>query len=141
MGLAGGLSKLGVIGMLATTLKSSLGGVSSWLIGFVLVILAYVFVHYLIASMTAHATAFYVPMALVAISLGAPAPLVLLVLGFMNSLNACTTHYGSGPAPVFYGAGYIDQGTWWRNGLIITLVNLVIWLSAGGLWWKVIGLW
>ena len=141
VGLAGGLSKLGVIGMLATTLKSSLGGVSSWLIGFVLVILAYVFVHYLIASMTAHATAFYVPMALVAISLGAPAPLVLLVLGFMNSLNACTTHYGSGPAPVFYGAGYIDQGTWWRNGLIITLVNLVIWFAAGGVWWKVIGLW
>lgn len=141
VGLASGLSKLGVIGLLATTLKSNLGGVSSWLVGFVLVILAYVLVHYLIASMTAHATAFYVPLALVAISLGAPAPLVLLVLGFMNSLNACTTHYGSGPAPVYFGSGYIDQATWWRNGAIITVVNLVIWLGAGGLWWKVIGLW
>jgi DASS family divalent anion:Na+ symporter len=141
VGLATGLTKLGVIGMLSSTLKSSLGGISSWMLGFVLVILAYVFVHYFIASMTAHATAFYVPMALVAISLGAPAPLVLLVLGFMNSLNACTTHYGSGPAPVFFGSGYIDQGTWWRNGLIITLINLVIWIGAGGLWWKVIGLW
>ncbi|HYF77053.1 MAG TPA: anion permease, partial [Symbiobacteriaceae bacterium] len=112
-----------------------------WVLGFLLVILAYVFVHYFIASMTAHATAFYVPLALVAISIGAPTPLVLLVLGFMNSLNSCTTHYGSGPAPVFFGAGFIDQATWWRNGLIITIVNLVIWIGAGGLWWKVIGLW
>ena len=141
VGLASGLSKVGVIGMLSTTLKSSLGGVDSWLLGFLLIILAYVFVHYFIASMTAHATAFYVPLALVAISIGAPTPLVLLVLGFMNSLNSCTTHYGSGPAPVFFGSGYIDQATWWRNGLIITIVNLVIWIGAGGLWWKVIGLW
>jgi DASS family divalent anion:Na+ symporter len=141
VGLASGLSKLGVIGVLATFLKSSLGGVSSWVLGFLLVVLAYVFVHYLIASMTAHATAFYVPLALVAISLGAPAPLVLLVLGFMNSLNATTTHYGSGPAPVFFGSGYIDQAAWWRNGLIVCLVNVAIWLGAGGIWWKVIGLW
>jgi divalent anion:Na+ symporter, DASS family len=141
VGLASGLSKVGVIGMLSTSLKTSLSGVDSWLLGFLLVILAYVFVHYFIASMTAHATAFYVPLAMVAISIGAPTPLVLLVLGFMNSLNSCTTHYGSGPAPVFFGAGFIDQATWWRNGLIITIVNLVIWIGAGGLWWKVIGLW
>ncbi|HEY3365946.1 MAG TPA: DASS family sodium-coupled anion symporter [Symbiobacteriaceae bacterium] len=141
VGLASGLSKLGVIGLLATSLKSSLGGVSSWVVGFILVILAYVLVHYLIASMTAHATAFFVPLALVAITLGAPAPLVLPVLGFMNSLNAGTTHYGSGPSPVFFGSGYIDQATWWRNGLIVTVINLVIWLGAGGVWWKVIGLW
>ena len=51
------------------------------------------------------------------------------------------SRYGSGPAPVFFGSGYIDQATWWRNGFIITMINLVIWLGAGGLWWKVIGLW
>ncbi|MCG0239379.1 MAG: anion permease [Firmicutes bacterium] len=141
VGLASGLSKLKVIDVLATWLKGSLGGVSSWTLGFLLVVLAYVFVHYFIASMTAHATAFYVPLALVAISLGAPAPLVLLVLGFMNSLNATTTHYGSGPAPVFFGSGYIDQATWWRCGLIVCLANLAIWLTVGSVWWKVIGLW
>lgn len=141
VGLANGLTKVGVITALSAFLKASLGGVGSWMVGFLLVILAYVLVHYLIASMTAHATAFYVPMALVATSLGAPAPLVLLVLGFMNSLNCFTTHYGTGPAPVFFGSGYIDQATWWRNGLIITIVHLTIWIGAGGAWWKVIGLW
>jgi DASS family divalent anion:Na+ symporter len=141
IGLANGLTKLGVIGVLATALKSSLGGMSSWVLGFFLVVLAYVFLHYLIASMTAHATALYVPLSLVAVTIGAPLPLVLLVLAFMNSLNGGTTHYGSGPSPVFFGAGYIDQATWWRNGLIVTLVNLAIWLGVGGIWWKVIGLW
>lgn len=141
IGLATGLTKLGVIGVLSTALKSSLGGINSWVLGFVLVVLAYVFIHYLIASMTAHATALYVPLALVATAMGAPLPLTLLVLAFMNSLNSGFTHYGSGPSPVFFGAGYVDQATWWRNGLIVTVLNLAIWLSIGGAWWKVIGLW
>ncbi|MFZ5822902.1 MAG: anion permease [Bacillota bacterium] len=141
VGLASGLSKLGVIGQLSKGLESSLGGVSSWLIGFILVVLAYVYVHYLIASMTAHATAFYVPLAMVAIALGAPLPLTLMALAFMNSLNASTTHYGSGPSPVFFGAGYIDQSTWWRNGFVVSVVTMAIWLTAGLGWWKVIGLW
>jgi DASS family divalent anion:Na+ symporter len=75
-----------VISFLATTLKGSLGGVNNWLLGFLLVVLAYVYIHYFIASMTAHATAFFVPLGLVAVGMGAPVPLVVLVLGFMNSL-------------------------------------------------------
>jgi DASS family divalent anion:Na+ symporter len=139
--LAAGLAKLGVIGLLATTLRYVLGGVESWLLGFLLLVLAYVYSHYFIASMTAHATALYVPLGLVGISLGAPVPLVALVLGFMNSLNAAMTTYGTGPSPIYYGAGYIDQASWWRCGFIVSLVNIAIWLIAGGLWWKVIGLW
>ncbi|MGE5674718.1 MAG: anion permease [Mycobacterium leprae] len=139
--LANGLSKLGVITYLATTLKSSLGGVGMWVLGFALLIIAYQYSHYFIASMTAHATAFYVPLGLVAVSLGAPVPLVAVVLGFFNSLNAAMTHYGTGPAPIYFGAGFMDQGTWWRNGLIVSVFNLVVWLGVGGAWWYAIGLW
>ncbi len=139
--LASGLGKLGVISFLASALGSSLGGLQSWELGFVLAVLAYVYVHYCIASMTAHATALYVPMGLVAVSLGAPVPLVVLVLGFMNSLNAGTTHYGTGPSPIYYAAGYIDQATWWKYGFLINLLNLAIWLLLGGAWWKFLGLW
>ncbi|MDB4895171.1 MAG: 2-oxoglutarate/malate translocator [Firmicutes bacterium] len=128
-----------MISFLATTLKGSLGGVNNWVLGFLLVVLAYVYIHYFIASMTAHATAFFVPLGLVAVGMGAPVPLVVLVLGFMNSLNSGTTHYGSGPAPVFFGSGYIDQMSWWKNGLIVSVVHLVIWLGIGEIWWKVIG--
>jgi divalent anion:Na+ symporter, DASS family len=30
---------------------------------------------------------------------------------------------------------------WWRIGAIISVVNIVIWLGVGGLWWKLLGLW
>jgi len=26
-------------------------------------------------------------------------------------------------------------------GLLISVVNIVIWVGLGGLWWKVLGLW
>jgi DASS family divalent anion:Na+ symporter len=139
--LAGGLSQLGVMSLLAKTLRAGLGGLGSWVVGFILVVVAYKYSHYFIASMTAHATALYVPLCLVAVSLGAPIPLTVLVLAFMNSLNAAMTHYGTGSSPIYYGAGYLDLATWWRNGLIVSLVNLVIWLLVGGVWWRFIGLW
>lgn len=139
--LAAGLGKAGAIGLLARTLQSSLGGIEPWPLGFVLVVAAYVYSHYFVASMTAHATALYVPLGLVAVSLGAPVPLTALVLGFMNSLNAAMTTYGTGPAPIYFGAGYVDQGTWWKYGLVVSVVNLAIWLIVGGAWWKALGLW
>src|SRR5690606_15037996 len=101
VGLATGLSKVGIIGWLASILETSLGGISSWFLAFILVVIAYTYSHYFIASMTAHATAFFVPLALVAISAGAPLEITVLVLGFFNSLNAVMTHYGTGPAPIY----------------------------------------
>ena len=40
----------------------------------------------------------------------------------------------------YCGAGYVSQGEWWRNGFIITTINVVIWLTIGMAWWKFIGL-
>jgi DASS family divalent anion:Na+ symporter len=44
-------------------------------------------------------------------------------------------------APLFYGSGYIDIKSWWRVGFFVSLLNIVIWLGLGSLWWKLIGLW
>jgi divalent anion:Na+ symporter, DASS family len=30
---------------------------------------------------------------------------------------------------------------WWKSGLLISVVNIAIWLVVGGLWWKVLGHW
>jgi DASS family divalent anion:Na+ symporter len=35
----------------------------------------------------------------------------------------------------------VEVGTWWRMGLLISVVNIVIWVGLGGLWWKALGLW
>jgi DASS family divalent anion:Na+ symporter len=139
--LASGLAGLGVIDLLASALRSVLGNLHSWHLGFILLVLAYVYSHYFIASMTAHATALYVPICLVAVTLGTPVSLSVPVLAFMNSLNSGTTTYGTGPSPIYFGAGYLDQGTWWRCGFVASLVNLAVWLVVGGAWWKFLGLW
>lgn len=139
--LANGLSKWGLIKALADGVQGALGGAGSWLLVLFAVILLYLYLHYFIASMTAHVTAFFVPMATVAIALGAPAYLVTISLGVFSSLNACLTHYGTGPAPIYFGAGYVDQATWWKYGFLLSVVHIVVWLGIGGLWWKLLGLW
>ncbi|WP_324716466.1 anion permease [Carboxydochorda subterranea] len=139
--MANGLSKWGVIGALADNVKLALGDAGSWMLVLFLVVLLYVYLHYFIASMTAHVTAFFVPLAAVAIALGAPAYLVTIALGVFSSLNASLTHYGTGPAPIYFGAGYVDQTTWWKFGFLLSVVNLIVWVGLGGLWWKVLGLW
>ncbi len=58
-----------------------------------------------------------------------------------SNLFGCLTHYGAGPAPVFFGGGYVSQSKWWVTGFIISLVDMVIWGGLGMLWWKVLGLW
>jgi len=59
----------------------------------------------------------------------------------LSNVNAAMTHYGTGPAPIVFGAGYVSQPAWWRIGFIVSLAHLVIWLPIGFLWWKVLGLW
>ena len=77
----------------------------------------------------------------VAVAAGAPPYLTALAFAYMSSLMGSLTHYATGPAPIFFGAGYVDQATWWKLGFIISLLNVIVWVGVGSLWWKVLGLW
>jgi divalent anion:Na+ symporter, DASS family len=105
------------------------------------VAIGYFYIHYGFASMTAHVTALYPGFLAAGLAAGAPPMLMALILAFFSNLDAGITHYGTGSAPVYFGAGYVSQGTWWRLGLIVSLVNLVIWLGVGPVWWRVLGMW
>lgn len=78
-----------------------------------------------------------------AIALGAKAPLQLTVFlfGVCSALGAGVTHYGTGPSPIYYNAGYMDLGIWWKLGLFFSVINIIIWYGVGFAWWKIIGLW
>lgn len=104
-------------------------------------VLVYLYAHYAFASLVAHVTAMFPAFFAVAIGLGAPPLVAALAFGVFSSLNAATTHYGTGPAPIVFGAGYLSQARWWRIGFILSLVHLAIWLPLGFLWWKLIRLW
>ncbi len=112
-----------------------------WVFGFILVALIYFYSHYFFASNVAHIGAMYAPLLIVAIALGTPPELAALILAFFSNLFGGLTHYGSGPAPIFFGTGYVTVGEWWKVGLIVSAANIAIWMILGGLWWKLLGLW
>ncbi|HLJ45395.1 MAG TPA: DASS family sodium-coupled anion symporter [Bryobacteraceae bacterium] len=138
--MADALQELGVIHILSTAIFDHLKGLA-WPVAALLIAIAYLYVHYGFASMTAHVTALYPGFLAAGLAAGAPPLLMAMVLAFFSNLDAATTHYGTGSAPVYFGAGYVSQATWWRLGFFISLVDLVIWLGIGPWWWKLLGMW
>ncbi len=138
--MASQLNSLGLIPWFGDKMGTAVAG-NGWVLAFLILSLAYFYSHYLFASNTAHVSAMYAAFLVVAIAAGTPAMLAALVLAFFSNLFSSMTHYGTGPAPVFYGSGYVEMGDWWKSGFIVSVVNIVIWLGIGGLWWKILGLW
>lgn len=138
------LNKLGVIGWFSEGMKGAIvaSGMGWEAIAAVLV-LAFVFSHYLFASTTAHISA----MLLAFLGVGAlliPAEYVLPFMLMMTAGSAIMmtlTHYATGTSPIIFGSGYVSLGTWWRVGFVMCLFELVVFAVVGGAWWKVLGYW
>lgn len=137
--LATFLSKFGFMQWFSSVVESHIHGVS-WTYGFSLLALLYFYAHYFFASNIAHITTMYAPFLLLSIALGTPPALAALVLGFFSCLFGALTTYGCGPAPIFYGSGYVTTSHWWKLGFIVSVLNIVIWAVVGGLWWYALGL-
>ncbi|MDH1604104.1 anion permease, partial [Empedobacter sp. GD03739] len=136
--MASSLNELGFIDWFSNLIKGEIGGLS-WQVAFPVIVLVYFFSHYIFASATAHVAAMYAALLGVGVSLGVPPMLLAMMLGFMGSIYGVLTHYGHGPAPVYFGSGYVELKTWWLKGLEIGIVLLIIYMAVGGLWMKVLG--
>lgn len=140
--MASFLGKLGLVKWLSVTVGTGISNLGlNWIVSIIILLLIYVYSHYFFASTTAHITAMYGAFFLAGISLSAPPMLWALILGFSSSLMMSITHYGTGTAPIIFGSGYTTLGEWWKTGFIISIINLIIWIVIGGLWWKVLGYW
>jgi divalent anion:Na+ symporter, DASS family len=113
----------------------------SWTSAIVVLALVYFYSHYGFASITAHVTAMFIPFLAVTVAVGAPAGLVVLVFTYFSNLSAGLTHYGTTPAPVYFGTGYVTQRNWWTIGFIASVLNIIIWSTVGVAWWKALGWW
>lgn len=49
----------------------------------------------------------------------------------------CLSTYGIGSAPPYFAAGYVPQSKWYQLGFIMSVWYILVWLIAGGMWWKV----
>jgi DASS family divalent anion:Na+ symporter len=140
MMLAAQLEKAGFPRAFAQVLAAAVHGWPWWW-ALVAMLVVYVYAHYAFASLVAHVTAMFPAFFATALALGAPPLVAAVTFGVFSNVNAALTHYGTGPAPIVFGAGYVSQPAWWRVGFILSIAHLLIWLPIGFLWWKVMGLW
>lgn len=138
--MASYLDKLGLIPWFGQLMKGAVNGLP-WIVSTVILLLVYFYSHYFFASNTAHISAMFTAFLIVMAAAGAPPMLAALLLSFFSNLFAATTHYGAGPAPVFFGAGYVSQAQWWILGLVVSVIDILVWGGIGGVWWKILGLW
>ena len=140
IGLASALTDLGIIKWFGDIIQSVIGGQSSS-IALIVLSLIYFYCHYFFASGTAHITSLYAVFLVTMTAAGVAPMIAAFVLGVFASLSSGLTHYGTGPAPVFFGANYIPIRTWWSLGAKTSILTILVWGIVGGLWWKFLGYW
>lgn len=140
--MASFLSKFGLTNWFSQVVSNAIDQMEiGWIGSMLLLILIYVYSHYFFASTTSHVMAMFSAFFTAGLALGSPPILLGLILAFSSSLMMSLTHYATGTAPIIFSSGYTTIAEWWKIGFILTVVNLFIWITIGGLWWKLLGFW
>ncbi|MFC6276078.1 DASS family sodium-coupled anion symporter [Psittacicella hinzii] len=140
--MATALNKLGVIAWASEHMEAGIMHLGlSWVGASILLLLAYLYAHYAFASTTAHISAMLGAFLAAGIALGAPPMLFSLLMAGASSLMMSLTHYATGTSPVIFSSGYVTLKQWWTAGFVMSVINLLIFVFVGGLWWKVLGYW
>lgn len=136
--MAAFLSKLGLMSWFANYVGSHMVG-TSWMVMLIVLSIIYTYVHYGLASNTAHIMALFGAFASILVAAGAPALGVAIILGALANSCSLLTHYGCGVTPIFFGSNYMEQGEWWKIGFIVTTVHLLVWIVIGLPWMGMLG--
>jgi DASS family divalent anion:Na+ symporter len=112
-----------------------------WMVVLLLTLLVFFYAHYFFASITAHMLAMLPPFVVLVTTVGVPPPLAAFSLLCLANLTAGLTHYGTTTGPILFSQNYVSFADWWRTGFIVSVANLVIWLTLGFWWWRLLGLW
>jgi L-tartrate/succinate antiporter len=99
------------------------------LIGFVVFFFV---VHYAFASLTAHTVVVFPALLAAGASYpGMPVRVFALVLAYSIGLMGVITPYATGPAPVYFGSGFIPRRVFWLLGLVFGSIFLAALLVVG----------
>ena len=132
--LADGLNRVGFVTWLGRGTAAMLVGYSPLVVMTLLVTLFYV-MHYAFAGITAHTTAVAPVMLAVGAAVdGMPIRTFVLLLGFSLGIMGVLTPYATGPAPLYYGCGFIARRDFWRLGFLFGMLFLAALLGVGLPW-------
>lgn len=101
-----------------------------WITVYVLLIVLYIVIHYLFVSQTAHLLALYAVFLQVAVNAEVPAALMAFMLSFATNLFAAITPQASSSNVLFVGSGFLPSKDIYKQGIVITVLNTIIFLLA-----------
>lgn len=131
--LSSQLNELGFMSYVGERLALGMAG-WSWMAAGLALVLAYVMLHVLFVSQTAHLLALFAVFMDVGVKVGVPAmPLALLLLFATNFFSAMTPQASSANL-LFAGSGYLSARDLYKLGAITTIFNLAVYLLIGTPW-------
>ena len=136
--MSGYLAELGTIKWIGLKIGESLSHYSA-IVAVPALMLIYFYLHYLFASITAHITVLFSTFLILILGFNVPSMLAVMPLAYLSTLSGGLTHYGIATAPVYYGTKSVTTLQWWKIGLCLSVLNIMIWSIFGGLWWKYLG--
>jgi citrate:succinate antiporter/L-tartrate/succinate antiporter len=129
--LADGLNRVGFVAWVARGFGASLAGLPP-LAAMATLVAFFFLVHYLFASLTAHTAAVLPVVLATGMALpGLPVDTFALLLVYSLGLMGVLTPYATGPAPVYYGSGYVSRRAFWVLGLVFGAIYLAVLLGVG----------
>ncbi len=131
--LSGQLNELGFMGYLGLRLAGALGGLH-WLAVYLVLACAYVLLHYLFVSQTAHVLALFGVFMGVGVKLGVPAAPLAFLLLFASNFFSVITPQGSSANLLFVDSGFMSQKDAYRLGALATAFSLIVFLVVGTPW-------
>jgi DASS family divalent anion:Na+ symporter len=124
---------MGFMGFLGGRLADALGTLAAPTAGLILVV-AYIALHYLFVSQTAHLLALFGVFLEVGVRLGVNPTVLAFQLLFATNYFAVITPQGSSANLLFAGSGYLSQGDLYKLGAITTAISFVIYAVVGTPW-------
>jgi citrate:succinate antiporter/L-tartrate/succinate antiporter len=120
--LSSGLNEIGLIKWVAEGYAKELAGLGP-AVGMILLVSFFFWVHYFFSSITSHAAAVLPVVLAVGSSIpGLSMPTLTLLCVYSLGLMGVISPYATGPAPMYYGSGYIGKGDFWKFGLIFGVI-------------------
>jgi anion transporter len=120
--LSSGLNEIGFIKWVAEGYAKPLSSVTP-MMGMILLVSFFFWIHYFFSSITSHAAAVLPVVLAVGTSIpGLSMPTLTLLCVYSLGLMGVISPYATGPAPMYFGSGYIAKGDFWKFGLIFGVI-------------------
>jgi anion transporter len=137
--LSSGLNEIGFIKWVAAGYAQPLATLPPTL-AMILLVSLFFWIHYFFSSITAHAAAVLPVVLAVGTSIpGLPISTLTLLCVYSLGLMGVISPYATGPAPMYFGSGFVGKADFWKFGLIFGLIYFAGLLAIVLPWLRMIG--